>query len=284
MILNVSHLTLSGRDVIRCATALEASGFSAKFVEPSLPNAEEKRPFLREYNVLHALCLCQAAAGIPIEVTDHFGAVHGRGSSYRVLFNRRLAGSRDLPDCDREKEDSEVAEIWAQILGEPIRPALWEPFQSFYWHREEDPAVGPFVQGIGVTVREMARSIRFWQRGIGFRLVDQGSRKGRGWARLAFSTPVSAEPLQLILTEAPMKSENHYRMDDGGFPCLAFLVLELEWVAQCLLQEGACSCSGSFDLQVGGRAIQGKLLRGPDGELIELIELQRVEARHEADR
>jgi hypothetical protein len=61
-------------------------------------------------------------------------------------------------------------------------------------------------------------------------------------------------------------------IDDAGFPCLALISRRLASDKEAVLDLGAREACDEFNLEVGGRVLNILIMRGPDNELIELIE------------
>jgi catechol 2,3-dioxygenase-like lactoylglutathione lyase family enzyme len=87
MILGVDHVALSSDNVDRSLSDLTAKGFTLAFVEKNLPNAPEKKPFLRAYHPAHDLAYCRGERGVAVEITRHGGALGGAGGFYGLVFS-----------------------------------------------------------------------------------------------------------------------------------------------------------------------------------------------------
>ena len=62
-------------------------------------------------------------------------------------------------------------------------------------------------------------------------------------------------------------------LDDTGFNCLSILSTDLEKDSARLHQMGVIDSSGIFELSIGGKKLKIEIIRAPDNELIELIEV-----------
>ena len=282
MILNISHMTLRSRGVEAGARVLERVGFKPSFVHETLPNAEEKKPFLSRYLPTHALSFCRRESGIPIELVDHFSHERSDGSTYQLLFSLALPFSGGFPD-GWPSDALGLQEIWQKAFGCSVDLAFWQPFETPYWYCQGTPQRKVLIQAALLRVQDLSRSLRFWIHGVGCHLIRQGSSEGRRWARVAFATPLSAEPFDLVLAQQ-REDKLLPHLDDPGFACVAFLTVGLEGVMERLKQEGATAFSDLFFLEVGGKTLCGRILRGPDGELIEIIEFERQKASCETHR
>ncbi len=113
MILGVDHVALSCDDLRRAAQNLEREGFRLKFVEERLPNAEAKKPFLREYRPDHGLAYCQGRAGVAVELTRHGRPLTNGPGFYRVRFDGPSVRDLGVPCRDLPASIS----FWTEGLG-----------------------------------------------------------------------------------------------------------------------------------------------------------------------
>ena len=64
-------------------------------------------------------------------------------------------------------------------------------------------------------------------------------------------------------------------LDDAGFPCLALISNRVAEDQNNAIEMGGRDASEKFALEIGGKMLEIVVLRGPDNELVELIEFQR---------
>ena len=102
--------------------------------------------------------------------------------------------------------------------------------------------------------------------------------QGKGWLQLAFQAPVPAWRLEVILVESEAARPPAF-LDDPGFPCLALISSSLARDQDTAGEMGARESSEEFFLEVGEKVLKILMLRGPDQELLELIEIPKTGAR-----
>ena len=272
MILGVDHIALSCEDVVHGAEVLGRVGCRAKFVQEGVPNHPAKRHLLTSYDQLHSVAYCQAEHSVSVELTQHSSMLRGAISPYQVLLNRPLANATPFVGG----LSSSWKSAWRAALGcrQPVA-ALWHPFHAQFWYDAQcdGPSVG-FVRAVLVPITELSVSERFWVRGLGCRVVNRGvTEDGYRWARVAFHAPVLAWSLDIVLAESDRADALSY-LDDSGFPCLAVITNRLTEDQDTAMEMGGRDASEEFALEVGGKPLEIVVLRGPDNELVELIEFQ----------
>lgn len=269
MILGVDHIALSATDVKQDAERLAGEGYRIKFVDPDVPNAPEKRPLLRQYEARHGMAYCQSDRGIAIELTQHARISPSRQASYRVLFNR-------LPHAVQcASADPYIPKMWRSALGvTDTKAAWWEEFRGTAWGIANDRTNALSVQAVMLPVADLPAAERFWTKGLRCRLLDRGTETGRSWSRMRVNSLVAAWSLDVIMSEeAPL--EHPPSLDDDGFTCLALLSNRLEADCEAGVASGGLGATGVFQIQVGGKPLDIAFVRGPNKELIELIQFQR---------
>lgn len=274
MILGIDHIALSCKDVVSGAKKLGEIGYKIKFVHEDLPNHSAKRHLLRFYEPIHSVAYCQAQHSVSVELTQHSSPLRDDAASpFQVLLNRPPANA--LPFRGELLPTWEST--WSAALGcSKTVAALWEPFCAQVWYvRPAHEASRELVSALLVPIIDLSISERFWVRGLGCRVANRGvDEDGRRWTRVSFRAPVRSWSLDVVLAEDGRGNASPY-LDDAGFPCLAVITNRIADDQDVLLKMGGGDASKRFAIEVGGKMLGIVVLRGPDNELIELIEVQR---------
>jgi catechol 2,3-dioxygenase-like lactoylglutathione lyase family enzyme len=274
MILGVDHLALSCDDVRTTTQSLTEYGYRLGFLQTNMPNHELKRPFLGEYNSLHSVAYCVGKRGVALELTDHGGLLRNQDSHYQLLMGGDLGGASLW-----EIESNSWSDTWQDAYGckEP-KTAMFHGLHAQYWfdrasHGLEDSG----VRALLIPVANAEKAEHFWQRGLGCQRVSEGvSNDGTRWRRIAFRSPTAQNwSLDIILAEKRIEIKAPM-LDDSGFPCLAILTTSMKRDMEKLWETGVTESTGEFMVEVNGRTLKVLIFRGPDDELIELIEIQRA--------
>jgi hypothetical protein len=259
MILGVDHVALTASDIDADVTELQRAGYSAKFVEKNLPNSREKVSLLRRYTPRHAIAYCRRDKTVAIELVQHDNSLTAGSQGYQVVMGEGAPGTVVASGPE--------AGIWRGALGvSATETRRWESFNTEFTAAPLD--IG--IRGVLVWVRNLTKAEPFWMKGLGFRTQD----RGQGWVRLTLPSPVPAWALTVVLAE-DSKPRPLPLLDDAGFSCLALLTNRIEADMAEAEQAGATDITELFEMTTGGKLLRIGLLRGTDGELVELIEMKR---------
>ncbi|MBI4308463.1 MAG: VOC family protein [Chloroflexi bacterium] len=265
----MDHIALSCSDVAQGAALLGEVGYHVRFVERDLFNHPAKRPFLRRYAATHSVAYCGLEGAISIELTRHEAPLGQGVSPYQVL----LAGAPDDVSPWQESLPPSWASVWRRAIGcgEPVA-ARWHPFSAQLWYdAQSHVAPSGSVQALLLPVANRAASEAFWVSGLGCRVVGRSTEEDAwGWVRLSFSGPVTSWSVEVVLAEVDRRGGLPH-LDDPGFPCLAVISNRLARDMETALRAGAREASEEFPLEVGGKTLKIVLVRGPDGELVEML-------------
>jgi hypothetical protein len=270
MILGVDHIALSTDDVNRGVELIGKTGFKTKFIDNGIPNLPAKRDFLKLYRPTHSIAYCQSESGVSIELTQHELPLQGVHSAYEILLDTSPVDSvffTGSPPPDYKN-------VWSASLGcgQPVMK-MWPSFHTFFWCDTQNNGISSaLIRALLVPVTDMPVSEAFWVKGLGCNVIARGvTDGGSNWTHIIFRTPVPAWSLDVILAQSEQVSEPPY-LDEPGFPCLALISNSLSKDKEKARSTGARKVSDEFKLEVGGKLLTIVLLRGPDNEIVELID------------
>jgi catechol 2,3-dioxygenase-like lactoylglutathione lyase family enzyme len=265
MIVGVDHLALSCKDVDVAGPILQRSGYRAAFVERALPNASVKEPLVHAFHPAHAIAYYDLPEGTPLELTNYGGPVVSRPSRYHALVDAPPAGATPV-------DDESWTSIWKAVGCDDPSAFAWPGLNATVWSGA-DAAGAPSVRMVLCPVDDVERAASFWETALNARIEARGTADdGSRWVRVKFAAPVKRWRLDVVLAEGDVPKES--KLDDAGFPCLALLCTSLARDTQRLARAGATT-TGTFDVGVNGRDLAVAFFRGPDGELLELIEVRK---------
>jgi hypothetical protein len=270
MILGVEHIALSCDNLLQSIDAVKTLGYTDKFVQKDLPNDLAKTDLLRTYEPFHSIAYCQKPDSISIELTQHSEPLKQSPSFYQVHFAIK-------PEhCSNGIQSALLPALWQSSLDlQSPQSGIWSPFKSVVWYENAltQPASNA-ITSIALQVRNLKKSYHFWTEALACRPINQGNTNGQEWSVLSIVSPVPSWSLKVVLVESQSPSKKPF-LDDSGFPCLALITNNLKQDAAKALQAGGHSSANEFISSVNGKILQIQLVRGPDQELIELIEFQR---------
>lgn len=274
MILGVDHLAISTADAQSAADSLAEDGYQTLFVERSLPNHPSKKSLLRQFGPEHAVALCKHSRGVAIEWTQHETIAEEPGT-YRVLLDHPIGDMNAIPW--EEIEDATMAEVWrATGLAGTLCFADSSALESYCWMTLPiADGAGRGIRAVAILAPHLGESVRFWRDGLG--LVEKGCGRtatGRHWTHLALQAVLSTWSIDVVLMETRSTPRAHVRamLDDRGASCLALVSTEIDADLLRVREQGGDVISEPFELHVGGRNLRIALIRGPSGEIVELIQ------------
>ncbi|MBN1577309.1 MAG: VOC family protein [Chitinispirillaceae bacterium] len=269
MILGVDHIALSTYDIDESVRQLSLNGYIAKFVEPALSNHHEKKPFLAHYLPLHAMAYCRCETCMSIELLQHArgpGVGKEEDSCYKVLFAKTPSGTENA-----RSDADPIQHAFEKVFNLKVEQLKYPHFHTPIWASEEQPGGNPRISALAITASDPERSLRFWTSGIGARCVD--SKQDNEYFLVRLGSLVKNWRADLVLLHTA--SEKRPLLDDPGFTCLALLSTDIDRDADKAVSYGARERTGVFDLQVNNRNLKLALLRGPDNELVELVQMEK---------
>jgi hypothetical protein len=215
-----------------------------------------KAAYLSTPRETHDFALFRAAgAGPAVEIVSYRETSSQRGC-YHVAF-----GDAAMPDA--------------------IASALGGDAQSWAWpgtadveslgDREMPPAAVAFAAG------DLAAAIEFWGKGLGFGLIESNERH-------AVMRPPALSPnwrMDIVLVASGSGVQRDGMLDDAGWNCISLLTSKLETAAARALAHGGKQPTDRWSQLVDGRLLDIQFIRGPGGEVIELLDSNSAMKRNE---
>jgi hypothetical protein len=129
------------------------------------------------------------------------------------------------------------------------------------------------IESVEFQVANLSQSLSFWTRGLKAHLIDKvtgpGSVKS---ARIGYRAPIRTLQLELLLSEAP-QGANSVFCDSIGVPTIALLSNRIVEDRDEAISAGAREAGDVFEIMISNRLLKACFLRGPSGEIIEMIQL-----------
>lgn len=263
MILGVDHIALSGLDLDGDGAVLTSLGGTREWTQPAAPNMPQKQAFLSRWQALHDLAVHAFPTGPRVEITCHGQAVSGAHQGFVPVFSGTQAGEA-IPS------DNPYPALLTEALGLKTTPTLHAlPNGAQCWVGDGDPGLAGAVH----AVTDLAASVDWMTSVLGARTMGQGCHNGTDWQAVGWISPIKAWSMKLVLVQADSEP---IPLDAVGWPCLALLTSDLAGDHDKVLAPlVATETSFRESLTINGRTVAFALMRGPGGELIELLQLSR---------
>jgi hypothetical protein len=250
MILGFSHQAICLPDFSSAAHLLRKFGYVEQFHEFGLPNPHEKRAFLNDLPSQMDLVYFCVPDRPAIELVRYPGPQQQHCSPYC------LAVSPDLAAEVERKTENDLGELgWMQAL---CTAAIILPSQR----PEKDFA------SYGLLCSEFEESKTFWTQGLGFKEISVSNRA----LFLSRNAALPQWRMELYLWQADYQASEYF-LNAEGLTVLSFISNDVAADGLLLGSLGAQCVSEVFKSWVNQRYLTIQLIRGPSGELIELISL-----------
>jgi hypothetical protein len=264
MIVGVSHIVLGSSSLEDDVHLLGGLGYDVGFVEKGLPTHPGKRPYMTGASEGQALALCYAPSGPALELIA-YGSVLGPCSS-----PLQLAMSAAVPPETSEAPlDPEIAAAWRGCFGSPLSAALVRGIVTPLLFAASGEGAGTILHRVG----DLAAARAFWSQ-LGWASPKGRADAGAGWSLLAFSSAAARWRASLLLVESASPVREAH-LDTAGFRCLSFVTTSLERDGEVLRRAGTTRSTGRMEYVINGKPLALEIFAGPDGVMIELLELVR---------
>jgi catechol 2,3-dioxygenase-like lactoylglutathione lyase family enzyme len=245
--IGIDHVQFSVPDLTASTTFLEERGWRLKFREPDF--ATTARPYFRAVGKSMAYLKRERAA---IELID--GSERAGPASWTPLFSARLPGEVGAAvDVPRDAVEVRVPELGGRCLCVDVAERVVE--------------LGEVV--LASCDPQGSASFLEW---LGFRRDASADR-----LRLVFPPSIIGMGLAVtIVAGAPIERDHDVYVDDLGLSLVALLAKDLDADVAELRALGRRT-TDVFDYRINGRAVSNVIVRGPGGELVELIRIGRAQ-------
>lgn len=276
MIIGIDHIALSVTDIDKAVDIISGWNYEPRFIEKKLVNDPAKTSYLSTKNRFHDIAYCRSlCGGLSIELTAHDREYSQtkEDSAYKIIFSGRNPGSKS---DEAAKEDGYICGIIAQALGDPSHSIYLDGFDTaaYYLDYNVDMKDGYVcARAILSETRNLEESVKFWL-GLGFSLKRSTRADADDWRLLEFKNHLSPVGFNLLIRRVDRIRQRACKIDAAGFNCLAFLTSNVNAERRRLDGDGIES-TDIFSFCAGDNRLRICLCRGPDGQPVELIEIER---------
>lgn len=261
-ILGIDHICATCKGIDQ-AKKLECIGYVTSFEERHLSISEEKKPFLKQHGDSHDAVFLTAKKGSSIEIIDHYGSSSQQGR-YEVLFE----SPKILSDVTVKNDP--IGKILENVFDCTISKILIPSLNIHYYQKMGS------VEGLFTAVlrcNNLDKISKFWITGLGFK-EKSFDKKKNSWKLLHFTSPILAWNIDLLLIQDPNMSITSSYLDDLGWTCISIIVSDIDSCLTHLEKLGAKDIGLPYVVKIANNYLKLAFLRGPEAELIELIEFQ----------
>ena len=248
MILKIDHIGISSVTVDKSIEELEKLGYSLMFYEKRVAISREKKSVLLNDVSFHDYALLTSEIGIGIEFLDH-GLTNEVDSPMSLVLTGVSSEDYNI-----------VKEV--MICGKPYKEVFLSTISCNAIILKDD---GPHsCKGICLNTENLDQSIKFWK-WFGCKVTEADKRS----AHLTFKEVLSRKTWSIYLVFNPDRSSMQY-MDSPGVNSVAFVSSSAVKDKDTLTTLGY-KTTPIYNLRVNGRLLSILFIRGPSGEIIEIL-------------
>ena len=264
-ILGVDHICTSCKNVDIASKSFKSLKYDIMFMEHGLQSPKEKKSYLKNFTVNHDAAFLKSKKGLAIEVIDHNSNPIEIFGPYKVLLNQ---GHKSLSDKENITKEP-INKIIENALGFSVTFEKIPNYEISYYNNDKNSDGG--LSAVIIECQNLLNSIKFWKKGIGFQII----KKPRGkftWCLMEFPGLTSSMKIKLLLIETKKTKKKSY-LDYSGWTCLSFIVRRIDSALKQVKRYGAIDIGQPYKMEIGGNTLLLSFFRGPEGELIEFLEV-----------
>lgn len=244
MIIKFDHIALYSNHLEKTRELLKCCGYQEKFTEVNLINPEIKRTLMTDFSDLYGICYMSHEKNVDIEIVT----AEVSSNNYAYLKPIIIGIEHDIcieNEMGLEKSLNELIEM------QPLTDNNISNFET-----------------IMCRVGSIENSILFWKL-FGFVEESMPLKKSMVYKSIL----PNQKGIQLVFNEV-VDNKQKYHLNDIGFNCLAFITTSIDKDRNKFVKNGFRSTSIE-QIQINGRLLRVCFVIGNNGELAELIELQK---------
>ena len=264
-ILGVDHIVTSCKNIKIVPEKFNDSEYTTMFIEYGLQSTEEKKPYLKNFTVNHDAIFLKSKNALAIEAIDHNSEPLKSIGPYKVLLKNKLFLEEKNP------KNNTITNIVEKAFEFPVNLERISEFNLSYYNHNEKLYDG--LSAVIIECENLSKCTNFWENAIGFKIVKNVNEK-ISWCLMEFSGIVSSMTIKLLLIETKTRKEKSF-LDFSGWTCLSFIVTDINSSLKKVKKFGANDIGKPYAMKIGGNNIMLSFFRGPEGELVEFLELKK---------
>lgn len=251
MIVKIDHIAFATDDIDRDIALLSDHGYSVRFVEKGLHDLDNKRTYMERFDGQLDMALLCHPHNVDIEVLDH-GHV-AEAPSY-VLPILEPGEFQDLGDTIATEGTR-----FTRVYDANLRAELFICGNA---------SAGSIGSTLVAETDNLKTSAAFWER-FGFRRTNNGDDV----IRLEYPALLSGGICQMLLRRTD-RCKSRFLLDGRGFNCIAFFSSNVR-KDHFGFEEKGLGPTAINPLRIDGKDLDIFWVRGPYGELVEVIGLAK---------
>ncbi|MGE5373199.1 MAG: VOC family protein [Solirubrobacterales bacterium] len=262
-----SHICGSCSNPTQKAGLLADAGYEILFSRHDPAGPAQKNAFLRYNNGPQDVCFLKSTAGLAVELLDH------RSPSELDAPYHILLGTPSGAMLIRKKGFTNSTEqALSEAVGYDVEVYHFPGTGLSYYGPSGPYQASNGLRTIVMECRNLNESVGFWQGKMGFRVIKSAPSSSLQWCLLRIKSIFPVWSPELLLVQTGIEPMTAY-IDDRGWTCFSLLVTRIDRMLDRLSAAGAAEIGEPFILQRDGKPVRLCFLRGPDREIVELVEI-----------
>ena len=280
MIVGCDHLGIGVSDI---ASGVDAGasllGLHNDFSETGLLNHPSKRRYIASWQDGHDIAFLRPpGAGPALELVHHSdGRAAGPAQRTALVINGPWSGQGPQTTTSPWSDESVDRVSQAFDGNGAAAGALAGDLGSVIVVNPgaQSSAETGEVLGAAIRIPDIQSSVAYWRDALKFRVTATDDVHPDNWALLSLRTPVPSWSLRIALIQNSEVDQTPDFLDAMGMTNICLLSTDAEADAKLLAEFPGASMEPPFQIKVSDRDLRVAVGHGPNGENIELIEIER---------
>jgi hypothetical protein len=265
-ILGLDHICASGKNIKGFSKNNDLLDYTVHFIEKDIPINEEKNDILSDKIKSHDALFLQNSKSISIELIEHHQKTNENMGPYSVIYE-----SNFLPDTGFSiPENSKIVKSLSTVFNTQIYNFVDKKTHlSFFWKNSQ---IDLGLTTIILETRDLKNSINFWTKNFNFKILQ--SPELSSCKLLELNSPIKSWNAKLLLIENLDAKIEKLFLNSKGWTCLSFIVKNIDSFLSKIDHSDFSFIGKAYEFKIGGKHLKLIFLRGPEQQLLELVEIK----------
>lgn len=267
-ILGLDHICASSKNIKDFFKNNELFNYRVHFIEKNIPVKKEKNDILFGKINSHDVLFLQNSKNISIELIEHHQKTDENIGPYSVIFESNFLSNADFNIPKKDKT--------LKFLSTVFDTQIFKFFDkktrlSFFWKNSQ---IDLGLTTIILETRDLKNSVNFWTSFFNFKVSQFPETSS--CKLLELHSPIKSWNAKLLLIEnLDAKIEKSF-LNSKGWTCLSFIVKNIDSFLSKIDHSNFLYVGKSYEFRIGGKNLKLVFLRGPEQQLLELIEIKQT--------
>jgi hypothetical protein len=280
MIVGCDHLGIGISDITSGVDAgASLLGLHSDFRETGLLNHPSKRRYIASWQDDHNIAFLRPpGAGPALELVHHSdGRAAGSAQRTALVINGSWSGQEPQTATPPWSDESVDRVALAFDGNGAVAGALPGDLGSVIVINPDakSSAKAGEILGAAIRIPDLQSSVDYWRDALKFRVTAIDDVHPDNWVLMSLRTPVPSWSLRIALVQSAEVDQTPGFLDALGMTSICLLSTDAEADAKLLAEFPGANMESPFQIKVSDRTLRVAVGHGPNGENIELIEIER---------